>query len=128
MEDLINKPILIVDDNITDQLLLSHQLKSLGFNNIKFGINWLDAVQKTQAQLFDIILMDINMPIKNWLDAAQEIRNLPNGQHPKIITYTANSYYKDSINQENKEIFDWEIMKPAATEKISDEIKKVFSK
>lgn len=124
MKNLVKKSVLIVDDNISDQILLSHQLKKIGFNDIHIGSNWIDAIKKVQEQIFDIILMDINMPIKNWIDATQEIRNLPTWKHPKIISYTANPFYNTDSNLEN--IFDGEIIKPAIKENINNEIKKVF--
>lgn len=66
--------ILIVDDAEENRLLLEAYLKR--FNcNITFAVNGQDAMEKVVTKNFHLILMDIQMPIMNGLDATKAIRN-----------------------------------------------------
>ena len=70
---LENKKILIVEDNRINQIVTK---KILEKNNIICTIaeNGEQAIQKVKIDNFDLILMDINMPVKNGIDASKEIR------------------------------------------------------
>lgn len=70
---LRGKHILIVEDNRINQTVTK---KILEKNKIICSIaeNGLQAVELARKQLFDLILMDINMPIMNGMEASEEIR------------------------------------------------------
>ena len=44
---------------------------------------------------YDLVLMDLQLPVMNGLDAAREIRRLPRGWNIPIIAVTANAYDDD---------------------------------
>lgn len=95
---LKKKKILVVEDNRINQIVTK---KILEGNRIICTIaeNGEEAIQKIQKEDFDLILMDINMPVKNGIDATREIR-LFNPTLP-IIALTA-----VDMEEMRQEIFD----------------------
>ncbi len=85
-EILVGKKILIVEDNRINQIVTK---KILEKNNIRCTVveNGEKAVQIVKERKFDLILMDINMPVKNGIEASKEIRDF-NTNIP-IIALTA---------------------------------------
>lgn len=75
-----------------------------------------------KQKLYDLILMDIQMPIMNGMDATEEIRKLETIKSTKIIAYTA---YEHFLHQDN---FDWEIRKPSSVKLFSKIIFDVLNK
>jgi PAS domain S-box-containing protein len=65
--------VLLVEDNPMNQKLASHILKQWGCH-FEVANNGLEAVQKTQERHFDIILMDIHMPVMDGCEATARIR------------------------------------------------------
>ena len=70
---LNNKRILIVEDNRINQIVTKKILK---ISNVQCDIaeNGEEAITKVKENTYDLILMDINMPIKNGFEATREIR------------------------------------------------------
>lgn len=86
--------ILLAEDNPLNQRLAQINIERLG-HNLTMATNGSEAVKAFQEQEFDIILMDINMPILNGLDASKKIREIEqhqNGKKVKIIALTAYGY------------------------------------
>jgi hypothetical protein len=65
--------ILLAEDSETNRDVFSTYLKKRGFR-ITLAKNGVEAVESTQAHRPDLILMDIQMPVMNGLEAIQEIR------------------------------------------------------
>lgn len=85
--DLSKLHILIVEDNKINQTILKHALKQTGAK-LSIVENGLLAVEKTLAINPDLILMDVQMPVMDGVEATQKIR-AANYQGP-IIMQTAN--------------------------------------
>ncbi len=82
---------LVVDDNQINRLLINKVLKRWGAT-ADFAENGLEAVQNVKANRnYDVVLMDIHMPIMGGLEATQLIRNVqePYFQQLPIIALTA---------------------------------------
>ncbi len=67
------KHILVVEDNVVNQRILCRQLKQAG-HTCEVANNGQEAVDKWAAASFDLILMDIEMPIMGGLEATKTIR------------------------------------------------------
>lgn len=91
---VINKQlkVLLAEDNDINQLLANKILQHFGFN-AKTANNGKEAVQMLLDEDFDVILMDIQMPVKNGIEAASEIRALADERKKSIpiIALTANA-------------------------------------
>ncbi|MEO8475058.1 MAG: two-component regulator propeller domain-containing protein [Chryseolinea sp.] len=85
--------ILIAEDNITNQKLADRVLSKLGYETEKV-FNGREAVDAQRAHHFDIILMDVQMPEMDGLEATRIIR-LQTGSQPVIIAVTANAMQGD---------------------------------
>ena len=72
-EVLIGKKILIVEDNRINQIVTKKILEKNGIR-CKVVENGEKAIKIVKEKKFDLILMDINMPVKNGIEASKEIR------------------------------------------------------
>ncbi len=89
--------ILIVDDNAVNQKVLLLMLTHLGYT-ADMVTNGKEAIQALEGQPYDLVFMDIQMPILDGLRAAQTIRqNSTDNVHPYIIAITA---YADRFDRE----------------------------
>jgi CheY-like chemotaxis protein len=85
-----NLKILLAEDNEISQLLARSVLQYWGFES-KTALNGDEAIQMLEQEHFDLILMDIQMPGKNGIDATIEIRKMANEskRNIPIIALTA---------------------------------------
>src|SRR5688500_6397410 len=81
-------------DNLVNQKLALRILNKLGYQNIEVAQNGLEAVQKLKAHFYEVILMDMQMPEMDGLEATRVIRKQP-AQQPIIIAMTANAMQSD---------------------------------
>lgn len=89
--------ILLVEDNETNRMYMEILLEKMGLT-YDIAEDGLEAVEKFKTGLYDIILMDENMPRMNGLEAAQIILRTEreeNRPHTPIIAVTANALYGD---------------------------------
>jgi CheY-like chemotaxis protein len=67
--------VLIVDDSPTALKVMGRMIQRLG-HEVVMAVDGLEALDKLRTQTFDIVLMDINMPKMNGLEAAHEFRKI----------------------------------------------------
>lgn len=84
--------ILLAEDNKANQVLLSRYIIKAGAN-VTSVFNGQEAFDSAMSKSFDLILMDMQMPVMNGLDAVKKLR--ANGYKGKIIALTANALQKD---------------------------------
>jgi signal transduction histidine kinase/CheY-like chemotaxis protein len=85
--------ILIAEDNATNQKLAERVLTKLGYKPEK-ALNGEEALFAHEKRSYDLILMDMQMPIMDGLEATGKIRLLA-GKQPIIIATTANAMAED---------------------------------
>jgi signal transduction histidine kinase/ActR/RegA family two-component response regulator len=98
-EQIIKGKILIAEDNSANQQLIDIVFEELGVD-YKLAINGQDVIDiyKKYHEDFDLILMDINMPILNGIEAFYEIREYEENQSLNpipVVALTANAIKGD---------------------------------
>jgi len=81
--------VLIVEDNEINQIVIEEQLKFLGVQ-ICIANNGQEALDLSDKEHFDLILMDLHMPVMDGLEATRVIR--ARGDDTPIIALTANAF------------------------------------
>ena len=93
--DAVASRALVVEDNFTNQKILAAILQSLDFD-VSYAVDGVKAVEAVRREQFDIILMDIHMPIMDGFAATREIRDLGGWcASVPIIAVTANEVAND---------------------------------
>jgi signal transduction histidine kinase/CheY-like chemotaxis protein len=91
--------ILLVEDNEINQLVACELLRSVGFlvdvaDNGQIGVHQVHA-RHTEAQPYDIVLMDMQMPVMDGVTAARLIRETFGAEALPIVAMTANAMQAD---------------------------------
>ncbi|MFW6074383.1 MAG: response regulator [Chloroflexota bacterium] len=87
--------ILLAEDVATNQRLIRHVLKRLGYETDIAG-NGIEALEAIQRQDYDVVLMDVQMPDMDGVTATQEIRRrCAPEKAPRIVALTANAMEGD---------------------------------
>jgi CheY-like chemotaxis protein len=85
--------ILLVEDNPINQKLVKAFLSKLGYT-ADTAINGAEAIESINHNTYDIILMDVQMPVMDGVTATKNIRNMEIDQ-PYIVALTANILPED---------------------------------
>jgi signal transduction histidine kinase/ActR/RegA family two-component response regulator len=98
LEGVASRPlkILIAEDNRINRLLLGKILEKAG-HKVVFAMNGVEALQLWENNGYDLLLMDLQMPVMDGLEAAREIRKREagNGTRIPIIAVTARAMHED---------------------------------
>jgi GAF domain-containing protein/CheY-like chemotaxis protein len=86
--------ILLAEDNVVNQKLALRLLRQMGYT-AEIAANGVEAVEAVGRQAYDVILMDIQMPEMDGLDATRNIIAKWPDTHPRIIGLTANAMQGD---------------------------------
>jgi len=81
--------ILLAEDYKHSQIIVTRLLKKNNFEDIIVVENGEEAVKMARDQKFDLILMDMQMPIMNGFEATEKIRQIPDYKSIPIIALTA---------------------------------------
>ena len=112
--------ILIVDDIYTNRLLLRELIKTLGHDSVD-AENGKEAIELLEKNNFDLVLMDIEMPVMNGLETARYIRNeFPSPKN--LVPIVALTAHNPSIffNDFGDAGFDELLTKPYSLNKVVD--------
>jgi CheY-like chemotaxis protein len=125
-KELKDLKILLVEDNLINQKITLLTLKPL-VHSIDTASNGKEALDRFGTNTFDLILMDIQMPIMSGLVAAEKIRALESttNSHVPIIAITANAMIGDKEKCLSAGIDDY-ISKPFQPAALIDKIKKII--
>lgn len=117
--------ILLAEDNKVNQLVTSKIFKKLDIK-LDIAVDGKQAVEKFQESKYDIIFMDLLMPVMDGMEATKKIRELSSEKDPYIVAFSANIFNKDLSHFEN-EGFNNILSKPAKLDDIKNILRKVIS-
>jgi hypothetical protein len=86
--------VLLVEDHPVNRTLAMALLDKLG-QRVEVAENGRQAVDLVSTNSYDVILMDVQMPVLDGIAATREIRNLALPMQPRIVALTANAYSRD---------------------------------
>lgn len=122
------RKILVVEDNKTNQQLITLQLKKLGYiyDLVENGLEALQRITQFSSE-YALILMDCQLPFMDGFEATRRIRalNLPTGQKPIIIALTANAMASDRERALEAGMDDY-LTKPLNLTRLEEALKKWF--
>lgn len=88
--ELTGKKVLLVEDDIVNQMIAEFALAG-HIGSLEKASHGQEAVQLAEGNSFDLILMDLEMPVMDGLEAAKAIRQLEAYHSVPIIALTAHS-------------------------------------
>jgi len=87
--------ILLAEDNLVNQKLALRLLGQMGYT-ADVAVNGLKAIEAVEAKIYDLVLMDVQMPEMDGLEASRQITTrLSTSQRPRIVAMTANAMQGD---------------------------------
>ncbi len=102
--------VLIVEDNPVNQRVLVHLLRKLGVR-ASVAENGRDGLERAKSGKYALILMDVQMPEMDGLEATRRIRELADIPRPTIVGVSANAYPED-LEQAREAGMDGYLAKP----------------
>ncbi|MBZ0107440.1 MAG: response regulator [Candidatus Scalindua rubra] len=115
------KTILLVEDDKNQRLLYEQELKRVGYKVVTAS-DGKEALEKIQEQLPDVVVMDINMPKMDGIEAMGRI--LSKNKAVPVIINTAYSNYKDSFMSWMADAY---VVKSSDLSELKDKIKEVLA-
>jgi len=86
--------ILLTEDEPVNREVALMMLEDVGLV-VDVAENGAEAVERVKQERYDLILMDMQMPVMDGLEATRQVRQLPNGGRVPIIALTANAFAED---------------------------------
>jgi len=106
--------VLVAEDNRINQNLMRLMLQEYGLH-VSVADNGQDAIEKVKQESFDLIFMDIDMPVKNGIVATKEIKEYQKESSVPIVALTALAMQGDRERLLNEGLDDY-IAKPLRRE------------
>ena len=123
LSDLYGIPVLLVEDNEINQEVANDILTSVGMM-VTIANNGKDAVDMVKSSSYDIVLMDIQMPVMDGYDATRAIRKDPAYSELPIIAMTANAALSNHEKCLRVGMNDF-VSKPIDTKELFEKIKRL---
>jgi CheY-like chemotaxis protein len=86
--------VLLAEDNVVNQQVAVHLLRSFGAT-VDVVSDGAEAVARCRARPYDLVLMDVQMPVMDGLEATRCLRQLPQWADVPIVAMTANAFEDD---------------------------------
>ena len=124
--DLTNCKILVVDDNIINREIAKELLAQLGAE-IHEAEDGAQAFEKTKSGDYDIVLMDIHMPVMDGYESSYRINQTMGDASPPIIALSAKAMEEDKQEAEKSGMCGY-VSKPFEIKQLQEEIVKNWRK
>ncbi len=117
--------ILVAEDNLINQKLATYMLTNLG-HKVVIAANGQEALDKFRAGNFDVILMDVQMPVMDGFEATQLIRaaEKESGSRTPIVALTAHAMKGDRERCLEAGMDDY-ISKPINNKELTDALARI---
>ncbi len=92
-----DKRVLLVEDNIVNQKVTKKLLSTVGLH-VVIANNGQQALDICKTEIFDMVLMDIQMPIMDGIQATELLSALPNFTNTPIVALSASATQQDQLN------------------------------
>lgn len=117
--------VLVVEDNAVNQKLAIRLLQKIG-HEVELAANGAEACQKVRDTEYDVVLMDLQMPVMGGLEATKKIREMEGERGPRtpILAMTAHATVQDK-NRCLEAGMDGYLTKPIRRELLQKEIARV---
>jgi two-component system, sensor histidine kinase len=94
-EDLrLPQRVLVVDDNPINRTLASRLLAKMGLQ-VDLAVDGLEALERIKTTSYELVFMDMQMPVMDGMSATRAIRQLALPLQPYIVALTANAFDAD---------------------------------
>lgn len=91
--ELVGKRVLIVDDNDVNREVLNYQTRSWRMETAEAadGVRAVKMIEEAKKP-FDLVVLDLQMPIVDGLETAQLMTDIPGGKRPPIVMISSSSF------------------------------------
>ncbi len=119
--------ILLAEDNVVNQKLAMRLLKQMGYR-ADLASNGVEAIECVERQPYDVVLMDVQMPEMDGLEATRQIiAKWPHDRRPRIVAMTANAMQGDREECLAAGMDDY-VTKPIRVDQLVDALNQVNSR
>ncbi|GIV61232.1 MAG: response regulator [Rhodothermaceae bacterium] len=116
---------LVVDDSLTMRRIVCNALKEIGYSDYVEAADGAQALEKLQADSFDFVITDWNMPNMNGLELTKAIRSHPQLGHLPILMVTTRGMKEDVVAAMHARVNNY-IVKPFTPEVLRDKIELIL--
>ena len=118
----MKRKILVVDDEENIRLLFKEELEEEGYE-VDTASNGLEALEKVKVAPFDVIVLDIKMPVMDGIQALNAIKNVHKDQ--PVILCSAYGEFKQDLSSW---VSDGYVVKSADTRELKETIKEILDR
>ncbi len=125
MSDKLSIKVLIVDDFAASRKVLVITLEQLGFDNIEEVSDGNSALVRLKSGLFDLVIMEMDMPKMSGLELLQQIRYDPKLKQIPVLMVTENGM-QENIVAAFKAGLNAYVVKPVDVKVFAEKMKNIF--
>ncbi len=118
----MKKKVLVVDDEENIRLLFKEELEEEGYE-VDTASNGLEALEKVKAAPFDIVILDIKMPVMDGIQALNAIKNMDKDQ--PVVLCSAYGEFKQDLSSW---VSDGYVVKSADTRELKETIREILGR